>query len=92
MYRDGSGLVLQSMRMGIEIASALAKLYPGKFDVAKMIELVGNAETIKRLARRRRSPQRLLSAGTQTSRNVSQDAGKISFVSVKSVSRESAGE
>ena len=40
---------LQSMRMGIEIASALAKLYPGKFDVAKMIALVGNAATIERL-------------------------------------------
>ena len=40
---------LQSMRMGIEIASALAKLYPGKFETAKMIELVGNAVTIERL-------------------------------------------
>lgn len=40
---------LQSMRLGIEIASALAKLYPGKFDVAKMIELVGNDGTISRL-------------------------------------------
>ena len=40
---------LQSMRMGIEIASALGKLYPGKFDAAKMIELVGNAATIKQL-------------------------------------------
>jgi len=38
---------LQGMRMGIEIASALGKLYPGKFEVAKMIELVGNAATIK---------------------------------------------
>ncbi len=40
---------LQSTRMGIEIAAALAKLYPDKFDVAKMIELVGNAATVKRL-------------------------------------------
>ena len=40
---------LQTMRMGIEIASALGKLYPGKFDAAKMIELVGNAATIKQL-------------------------------------------
>ena len=40
---------LESMRMGIEIASALAKLYPGKFEVGKMIALVGNASTIKRL-------------------------------------------
>ncbi len=40
---------LQPMRMGIEIASALGKLYPGKFDTAKMIELIGNAATIKQL-------------------------------------------
>ncbi|MBZ5699419.1 MAG: DUF1343 domain-containing protein [Acidobacteriia bacterium] len=40
---------LESMRMGIEIASALAKLYPRKFEVRKMIALVGNASTIKRL-------------------------------------------
>ena len=41
---------LQSMRMGIEIASALGKLYPGKFEAAKMIFLVGNAATLKQLA------------------------------------------
>jgi hypothetical protein len=35
--------------MGIEIAVALGKLYPGKFDVTKMIELVGNAATIEQL-------------------------------------------
>ncbi len=40
---------LQSMRMGIEIASALAKLYPGKLDVGKMIELVGNDATVQQL-------------------------------------------
>jgi uncharacterized protein YbbC (DUF1343 family) len=39
----------QSMRMGMEIAEVLAKLYPGKFDVGKMIFLVGNAATIERL-------------------------------------------
>jgi uncharacterized protein YbbC (DUF1343 family) len=37
------------MRLGLEIAAALAKLYPDKFDAAKMIELVGNAETIRRM-------------------------------------------
>ena len=40
---------LQSMRMGIEIAAALSKLYPGKFEVGKMMTLLGNAETIKQL-------------------------------------------
>jgi uncharacterized protein YbbC (DUF1343 family) len=39
----------ESMRMGLEIAAALAKLYPGNFDVTKMIALVGNAETIRKL-------------------------------------------
>jgi len=52
---DGARLVitdrapLQSMRMGMEIAAALTKLYPGKFEAGKMIELVGNAATIRRL-------------------------------------------
>jgi uncharacterized protein YbbC (DUF1343 family) len=45
----GDRNALQSMRMGIEIAAALAKLYPGKFETAKMIALVGNGETIKQL-------------------------------------------
>jgi uncharacterized protein YbbC (DUF1343 family) len=40
---------LQPMRMGVEIALALGKLYPGKFDRAKLIELIGNAATIKQL-------------------------------------------
>jgi len=41
---------LRAMHMGIEIATALGKLYPGKFETAKMIELVGNAMTIRELA------------------------------------------
>jgi uncharacterized protein YbbC (DUF1343 family) len=40
---------LRSMLMGMEIASALGKSYPGKFDTAKMIELVGNRASIERL-------------------------------------------
>jgi uncharacterized protein YbbC (DUF1343 family) len=40
---------LQSTHMGIEIASALGKLYPEKFETRKMIDLVGNAATIKQL-------------------------------------------
>ena len=39
----------EPMRMGIEIAVALAKFYSAKFDVSKMIALVGNAETIRKL-------------------------------------------
>jgi len=41
---------MQTMRMGVGIASALGKLYPSKLDMPKMIELVGNAETIKQMA------------------------------------------
>ncbi len=41
---------LQTMRMGIGIALALGKLYPGKFETAKMIFLAGSAATIKQLA------------------------------------------
>jgi uncharacterized protein YbbC (DUF1343 family) len=40
---------LPSLRMGIEIASALRKSYPGKFEAARMIDLVGNAATIRQL-------------------------------------------
>jgi len=53
---EGVGVVLtdraalQTMRMGMEISAALQKLYPGKFDAAKMIELVGNAATIEQLS------------------------------------------
>jgi uncharacterized protein YbbC (DUF1343 family) len=38
-----------SVRNGMEIAEVLAKLYPEKFSLAKMITLVGNAETITAL-------------------------------------------
>jgi uncharacterized protein YbbC (DUF1343 family) len=40
---------LQSMRLGMEIAAALTKLYPEKFDVEKTILLLGNEETVRML-------------------------------------------
>ncbi|HEX3371305.1 MAG TPA: DUF1343 domain-containing protein, partial [Candidatus Acidoferrales bacterium] len=40
---------LQSLGMGIEIATALEKVYPDKFEAAKMIFLLGNIDTIKNL-------------------------------------------
>lgn len=40
---------LNSMLMGLEIAAALNQLYPGQFSLDKMIELVGNADTIAKL-------------------------------------------
>ena len=40
---------LNSILMGLEIAAALNKLYPDHFSLDKMIELVGNADTIAKL-------------------------------------------
>jgi len=36
---------VRAMRMGLEIATLLKKLYPQQFDIAKLAELMGNAET-----------------------------------------------
>src|SRR5207247_10768711 len=40
---------VRSMRMGLEIAGILEKLYPKQFEISKMIELVGNADTMQQL-------------------------------------------
>jgi uncharacterized protein YbbC (DUF1343 family) len=40
---------VRCMTMGIEIAGVLRALYPEKFDVAKMMFLVGNAETLTQI-------------------------------------------
>jgi len=40
---------VRAMRMGVEIAAVLKKLYPDKFDPEKLLLLVGNAETIRQL-------------------------------------------
>src|ERR1700719_732991 len=40
---------VRAMTMGIEIASILRPLYPDKFDVQKMLFLVGNDQTIRQL-------------------------------------------
>ncbi len=40
---------VRSMRMGLEIAAILQKLYPKQFDSAKLLELVGNADTVQQL-------------------------------------------
>ncbi len=40
---------VRSMRIGLEIAAILQKLYPKQFAISKMIELVGNADTIQQL-------------------------------------------
>jgi uncharacterized protein YbbC (DUF1343 family) len=40
---------VRAMRMGLEIAAVLRKLYPQQFDAAKLLPLVGNADTIQQL-------------------------------------------
>jgi uncharacterized protein YbbC (DUF1343 family) len=41
--------VVRSMRVGLEIAAILEKLYPKQFDISKLITLVGNSDTIQQL-------------------------------------------
>jgi len=40
---------VRAMRMGMEIATILKKLYPEKFDPEKLLVLVGNSETMREL-------------------------------------------
>ncbi len=39
----------RSLRLGLEIAEILQKLYPKEFDTAKLVGLVGNADTIQQV-------------------------------------------
>ena len=41
--------VVRSMRMGLEIAEVLQKLYPRDFDTAKLAVLVGNSDTVQQI-------------------------------------------
>jgi uncharacterized protein YbbC (DUF1343 family) len=40
---------VRSMRMGLEIAAILQKLYPKQFDSSKLIELLGNSDTVQQV-------------------------------------------
>lgn len=40
---------VRSMRMGLEIAAILQKLYPKEFDASKLLGLTGNADTVQQL-------------------------------------------
>jgi uncharacterized protein YbbC (DUF1343 family) len=40
---------VRSMQVGLEIAALLQKLYPKQFDSSKLIELIGNSDTIQQL-------------------------------------------
>jgi uncharacterized protein YbbC (DUF1343 family) len=42
---------LQSVRMGLEIADALHRMYPDRFQLDKMVELLGSQSTVDRLKR-----------------------------------------
>ena len=48
--RIGDRGAVRSMRMGLEIAALLQKMYPQNFDVSKTIVLLGNSETVQKLA------------------------------------------
>jgi uncharacterized protein YbbC (DUF1343 family) len=39
----------RSMRLGLEIAEILQKLYPKEFDTAKLVGLVGNSDTVQQI-------------------------------------------
>ena len=41
--------VVRSMRLGLEIAEILEKLYPKDFDTDKLVGLLGNAETVRQI-------------------------------------------
>jgi uncharacterized protein YbbC (DUF1343 family) len=40
---------VRSMRLGLEIAAQLQKMYPQNFDASKTVVLLGNAETVQKL-------------------------------------------
>lgn len=40
---------VRSMRMGLEIGEILQKLYPQQFNTGKLIELLGNADTVQQI-------------------------------------------
>jgi uncharacterized protein YbbC (DUF1343 family) len=47
--RIGERGAVRPMRMGLEIAALLQKMYPQNFDIGKTIGLLGNAETVQKL-------------------------------------------
>ena len=51
IHRTATAMSLRPMRMGLEIADALQRLYPQQFHLEKMIALLGSQSTIERLIR-----------------------------------------
>ncbi len=52
---------VRSMRMGLEIAAILQKLYPAQFEPGKLLELTGDAQTI-RLLQENTSPEKIVAS------------------------------
>jgi uncharacterized protein YbbC (DUF1343 family) len=52
---------VRSMLMGLEIAAILRKLYPAQFDPSKLLELTGDAETV-RLLQENTSPEKIVAS------------------------------
>jgi uncharacterized protein YbbC (DUF1343 family) len=52
---------VRSMLMGLEIAAILRKLYPVQFDPSKLLELTGDAETV-RLLQENTSPEKIVAS------------------------------
>jgi len=53
------------MRLGLEIAAILQKLYPKQFNSAKLIELVGNADTMQQL-QAGTAPERIVASWSES--------------------------
>ncbi len=56
---------VRSMRLGLEIAAILQKLYPKQFNSAKLIELVGNADTMQQL-QAGTAPERIVASWSES--------------------------
>jgi uncharacterized protein YbbC (DUF1343 family) len=66
---------VRSMRMGIEIAVILQELYPAKFDAAKLLHLVGSAETIRQI-QSGVAPDQILASWSDSLKNFDQTRRK----------------
>jgi uncharacterized protein YbbC (DUF1343 family) len=53
------------MRLGLEIAEILQKLYPKDFDTAKLVGLVGNAETVQQV-QNGVSPEKIIASWSES--------------------------
>lgn len=66
---------VRSMTMGLEIAALLHKMYPANFDFAKLITLVGNADTIQQL-QNGTSPEKIVASWSESLKTYDQTRRK----------------